>query len=162
MERICSKCGEKHPVGFFNKDRTRPDGLYPQCKNCTRKNCRRVYRKNYDVHVKLKRQWKAENAEDHKRINREWRQNNPDKARAGTAAYRKRLARATPPWVDREELREFHQRRPEGHHVDHIIPLAGKVICGLNVPQNLQYLPAEVHMRKGTKFLASAGGYDHL
>ena len=162
MERVCTKCGEKHPVGFFNKDRTRPDGVYPQCKNCTRANCRRVFRKYYEKHLSLKQRWKDENREAHREINRAWRQKNPEKLREGSANYKARKLRATPPWADLVAIREFYENRPEGHHVDHIVPLAGKNVCGLNVPHNLQYLPAEVHFKKGTKLLASAGGCENL
>ncbi len=58
MKRTCTKCGVEHPVEFFNKDRTRADGVYPQCKDCTRGNCRRVYSKYHDKHIALKQRWK--------------------------------------------------------------------------------------------------------
>lgn len=162
MERVCSKCFQRHPVAFFNKDRSRPDGVYSQCKDCTRANCRRVFRKYNEKHRAMKAAWKEANRNLNSQINREWRQANPEKAREGTANYRKRLARATPPWADKNALRAFYEARPKGHHVDHIIPLAGKTVCGLNVPENLQYLPAEIHFKKGTKFLTSAGGCENL
>lgn len=66
---------------------------------------------------------------------------------------------ATPPWVELKELAKFYELRDKmflktgiEHHVDHIIPIKGKIVCGLNVPWNLQVLTAKENLRKGNRW----------
>jgi hypothetical protein len=75
----------------------------------------------------------------------------------GYRRYHSRLreiaeVRQTPKWANRAKIREIYVNRPEGYHVDHIVPLRGKNVCGLHVENNLQYLPALENMKKHNKF----------
>lgn len=93
---------------------------------------------------------------------REWCRANPDKARHLVALRRARRLQATPPWLSKEqrleirkvyELAVFAQEiAGEPFHVDHVVPLKGKLVCGLHVPWNLQAIPARDNLRKHAKF----------
>lgn len=99
---------------------------------------------------------------------RKYHHENPDKIRA----KRKRLKGYYSDYLARRnrnleeaslgrlwevETRAIYQATPEGHHVDHIIPVKAynmvdgeriHVACGLHVPWNLQYLPAKQNLQK--------------
>jgi hypothetical protein len=60
--------------------------------------------------------------------------------------------KACPPWVDKALLKDIYEKCPQGWHVDHIDPLKSPLVCGLHVPWNLQYLPADENRRKGNQF----------
>lgn len=65
-----------------------------------------------------------------------------------TLAKRKQM----PPWADQNKIRDIYLRRPKGYHVDHIIPLQGKLVSGLHVENNLQYLPAKENIAKFNRY----------
>jgi hypothetical protein len=62
-----------------------------------------------------------------------------------------RKQQAMPAWADELAIQRFYEARPEGHHVDHIIPLRGKKVSGLHVLENLQYLPALENNKKSNQ-----------
>ena len=62
---------------------------------------------------------------------------------------------ATPKWLtknDKEKIRKIYAKCPKGYHVDHIVPLKGKDVCGLHVPSNLRIITAHKNQSKGNRF----------
>jgi hypothetical protein len=72
---------------------------------------------------------------------------------ANTAKRRAMKHKATPPWSDLDAIKEIYARaKRTGMHVDHLIPLCGRLVCGLHVPENLQLLAPVENFRKSNKF----------
>lgn len=116
-----------------------------------------AYQREYTAHNRAaildsKRKY---NSKNRVRVNAkiaEYRKANPAVIRARGRLYEARKRRQLPAWADLVAIKEKYSNRPEGHHVDHIVPLKGKNVCGLHVEYNLQYLPATENMVKGNKF----------
>lgn len=82
----------------------------------------------------------------------------PDKKRSARRAYQAAKISAMPGWVDAEAIKAVYTEADRltketgiPHHVDHIVPLKGRGVCGLHVEYNLQPLPALENLRKGNK-----------
>lgn len=94
--------------------------------------------------------------EKSKESHKKWRQANKDKTRLKSANERAVRLQRLPAWADRALIKEFYLNCPDGYHVDHIIPLRGKLVSGLHTIGNLQYLPAKENISKGNKFELAA------
>lgn len=111
----------------------------------------------------------AERARDYYNTNKdkcnlrlnEYRKNNPEKFIALNAKRRANKLNATPEWLTKEHVLEieelflcarmFRLYTGQEYHVDHIIPLQGKNVCGLHVPWNLQVILAKENLIKSNK-----------
>ena len=159
--RVC-KCGESDLANFY-KDKNAKYGLRSTCKTCEIKrrmkfaktnpkqtlNNKQTYHKKHIKKISIEREERAKTGYYTKKQN-EWYYRNKSKVIASNAKRRATKLNATIPGYD-EELREIYKNCPEGYHVDHIIPLQGKTVCGLHIPCNLQYLTAEENLKKGNK-----------
>lgn len=77
---------------------------------------------------------------------------NRAKYRAIRATNKAQRAQRTPKWADMDAISFFYECCPAGCQVDHIIPLRGKVISGLHVAENLQWLTAKQNAEKSNRF----------
>lgn len=109
--------------------------------------CRRCYNRDY---YRIYRQIKPEIS---RKAEKKYLATHPEYRKAKSTGFKKKIKRNMPKWVNRKEILEIYKNRPQGYHVDHIIPLNGANVSGLHVPWNLQYLPALENIKKQNKVL---------
>ncbi len=102
----------------------------------------------------------AANPEKHRAGVRAWELANPGAKRALTAKRRAAQKMATPAWADHKKIAAIYaEAARQGLHVDHEIPLAGELVCGLHVETNLQLLTKQANSAKSNSFDSDA--FDH-
>jgi hypothetical protein len=98
-------------------------------------------------------------SEEGRKVSKEYRTNNRPKFNAIGAKRRSRKLLATPPWSELDKIEVLYKNAKEleeltglQYHVDHIVPLQNKDVCGLHVWSNLQILEASINLTKKNKF----------
>ena len=81
-----------------------------------------------------------------------YKKENRKSANAREAKRRSALLERIPSWSDLDAIKKFYEDCPQGYAVDHIIPLQGKLVSGLHVLENLQYLTKSENSAKGHSF----------
>ena len=168
-EKWCNDCEHLVSTGGFYKDKNSPDGLDYYCAGCRKK--RKLARKGKDksYFADYREKNLSKRQEYSRQFNRQnkdyfsnWRDLNRGKTRAYSKKYYSRKSKATPAWLTEEDhkviesfyihARDCELVSGEKYHVDHIVPLQGKNVCGLHVPWNLQVLPYDLNISKSNKF----------
>lgn len=120
-------------------------------KNKERNNRRRPYIKQHN------KKYYLEHKEEILKVNKRYHLANLEFIRPSrNANTRKRQAikqKAFPKWADENAIKEVYKNCPKGYHVDHIIPLQGRLISGLHVHNNLNYLLPYDNVSKGNRFI---------
>lgn len=86
------------------------------------------------------------------RLSEKWRKENPHLKHAQNKQRKMTIENRIPSWANIEAINDFYKNRPDGYHVDHIVPISGKNVSGLHVETNLQYLPALENLKKSNRF----------
>lgn len=145
--KTCPKCKTEKSESNFCKSKSQKDGFQSWCKACH--NIARLtrYKNNREEELIKKQERHEHNRKDERIKDRARRKANLDKDAAKVAKRRAGKFQATPAWADQEGIKDFYFSAKtltdlfhKPYHVDHIVPLQSKLVCGLHVPVNLQVL----------------------
>jgi hypothetical protein len=162
--KSCPTCSSiKDITTGFGRNINQSGGIRSECKACEKdyRDLNREhrymlrsdrYQQNKEHELKQGAIYRAANKESISlRRNRYYIAHKPE-AFARAAKRRADKLRATPNWVDLEKVKQIYRDRPDGYHVDHIVPLHHPLVCGLHCEFNLQHLPASENLSKSNKF----------
>lgn len=133
------------------------------------------YQDNKEDHIERSKAWSKSNKEKRNEHSQKWRDQNRQKFResckastkknmprklANNAKRRSVRIQRTASWADQDKIAskykfaKFMEWITLGipYHVDHIVPLQGKRVCGLHTQDNLQVIRADLNLKKGNKF----------
>jgi hypothetical protein len=131
----------------------------PEVKEKERKRLKEYYAARSE---EIQRKRKAARTEEQKLAFHAYLKKHYESNRAAYAAKcgKRRASKlnATPSWADLKAIKAVYAEARRVsletgvlHHVDHVVPLQGKLVCGLHVHYNLQVIPAKDNLSKATK-----------
>ena len=145
-------CVNGHVAKRVTKDRV--------CVECIKLHAVRKRTKNPERVAQLKKESYQRNRVAHLTQKKIYRQSNKGKIASLNAQRKKHVKQRTPAWADMNKIKSYYNvcaffNEVNGYvkyHVDHIVPLQGKIVSGLHVHNNLQLLLAAENIGKKNLF----------
>ena len=163
LDKLCKVCGVNKPVSAFYKQTARGGlGVRGSCKACDNLKKKDYRADNKEYICQLKKAEYERNKANHLTQKRQYRQANKGKINYLVALRKKAIKQRTPIWLtdfDKLKMKCFYSvasmltnENNEPWHVDHVVPLQGKLVSGLHVPNNLQVMRGTENVVKKNKF----------
>ena len=122
-------------------------------RNYTCVECNRVHTKQHQQKIPERR----------RELRKAYRKRYPEKIKASHARHRAYKINRIPKWITPKDIKAMKKLYAQAtrktlatgvkYHVDHIIPLRGKLVSGLHVPSNLQVISAKENLVKNNTYI---------
>ena len=160
--KYCPTCKtEKETLSFYT-NKSKKDGLHSECKMCSKARKQGWLKNNKDKAAVYDKEWQQSNKDKKSKNYKNWQQNNRAVVNAYNSSIRASKIKRTPLWLTEHDHKVIESKYAmaawlsgvvdRDYHVDHIIPLRGKNVSGLHVPDNLRIIPAKDNLEKGNKY----------
>lgn len=158
--RYCALCGVN--ITHMRSDALFCSRVHKRIQADKKRNFAIEYAKNRDRKRKLGKQYYYADVDHTRQKQREWQRNNLQIFALNTAKRRAAKIKRSPTWLTEDDkwlIKEIYDLATVrskhfgfSWHVDHIIPLQGKTVSGLHVPQNMQVIPGVHNIAKHNMF----------
>lgn len=159
--KLCTSCKQEKSLTEFGRDNYKKSGFTSRCKMCMVAYSRKYRKDNPEKSRRISKEYRERHLQKERSRYTRYNKENPEVRAYHSALRRAKTKAATPAWlteVQENDIKKMYALANKlgelcniRYHVDHIVPLAGKDICGLHVPWNLQILPASVNIAKSNK-----------
>ncbi len=145
--RACTECVTINAKKSHEQLGERRDEYHKQWRESNRDRC-----------AKATRDYRSRNPGYDKESNAKWRAENRHRLAANQSKRRAVELQAVARWANREaiaamfeEAKRLTEQTGTPHHVDHIVPLNSKIVCGLHCEANMRVIPATDNISKGNR-----------
>jgi len=138
---------------------------YEKDKENLNKESKKRYEKNKDKIIAKAKEYYENNKEKVAEYKLKHYEQNHHKYVAASKKRKAARIQRTPCWITAKQIKQIEnfyakakkleEKTGIKHHVDHIIPLQGKLVSGLHVPENLQILTARENLRKNNRYVGA-------
>lgn len=157
----CSNCQELKSLTEFYKGSSWKTGYHVHCKVCSKQKNKEWKLANKAKTAEYDKQWQKQNKDKKAKNYKNWQVNNRAKVNSYNSYRRALELQATPSWLTESHKLHieckyslaamFSNNTGKQYHVDHIVPLNNKTVCGLHVPWNLQVITASENLSKSNR-----------
>ena len=154
--KLCPKCGTTKPLASFSSDKRAKDGKLAVCKPCRAAYIRVWNKANTESNRARSAAWAKANPKRTSARKLAWQRANRGVCNSRNAQYKTGKLQAYPAWANKKYMELWYKfskmeeaRTGRKCHVDHIVPLRSKLVCGLHCEHNMQILFDKENCSKG-------------